>query len=59
MFKFYTKGGESHLEGAVFYNGQRVLEVWINKHNDEIIVEVTDGSGTTMAGWVDFEEADD
>lgn len=59
MFKFYTKGGESHLEGAVFYNGQRVLKIWINKHQDEILVEIEDGAGTTVAHWIDFEETDD
>lgn len=59
MFKFYTKGGDNHLEGAVFYNGQRMLELWINKHNDEIIIEVCDGTGKTMVGWIDYEEMED
>lgn len=58
MFKFYTKGGNDHLEGAVFYNGQKILTMFINKHNDEIIVEIDNGS-EVMASWIDFEETED
>ncbi len=59
MFKFYTKGGDSWLEGVVFYNGQKIMAAYINKHNDEIIVEIEDGSENSMVGWVDYEEQDD
>lgn len=58
MFKFYTKGDGSYLEGAVFYNGQRILTMYMNKHHDEILVEIVDGADNVMADWIDFEESD-
>ena len=59
MFKFYTKGDEASIEGAVFLNGQRVVSFYANVYPDgEIVVIVEDGSGQQQAEWSDFEESD-
>lgn len=59
MFKFYTKGDDDNLEAAVFYNGQRVMTVYMWRYvNGEITVEVRDGEDVLQVQWVDYEETD-
>lgn len=57
MFKFVSKGDNYDNESALFFNGQKILEVFVSVRQDgEIDIQVEDGNGRLMREWVDFAE---
>lgn len=57
MFKFVSKGDNSDNESALFFNGQKILEVFVAVNTEGAIdIQVEDGNGRLMREWIDFAE---
>lgn len=56
MFKFVTRGNDADFDAAVFYNGQKLIHIYMSKHFDEVEVQVEDGSNRLMTEWEDLLE---
>jgi hypothetical protein len=60
VFKFVSKGDNHDNESALFYNGQRILTMYVTVYADgEIMVQVEDGNNKLMTEWEDFLEESD
>ena len=59
MFKFVTRGHGADFDAAVFYNGQKLVTVYLSKHLNEVEVQIEDGGGHLMSEWEDFLEESD
>jgi hypothetical protein len=59
VFKFVTRGHGADFDAAVFYNGQKLIHIYMSKHLNEVEVQVEDGSGHLMSEWEDFLEESD
>lgn len=57
-YKFVARGEGDDFDAAVFYNGQKMIHIFMGKSGDEFEVQVEDGSGALMGEWNDFEESD-
>lgn len=58
MFKFVTKGDPEFFKAAVFYNGQKLMEFFIEKEEDSFSTFVYDGNDNFIESWYDYEESD-
>lgn len=57
MFKFISKGDNHDNESALFFNGQKLFNVYSTVYADgEIMIQIEDGSGRLMKEWEDFAE---
>jgi hypothetical protein len=59
VYKFVTKGTKSDFDAAVFYNGQKLIHIYMGKHFNEVEIQIEDGSGKLMTEWEDILEESD
>jgi hypothetical protein len=59
VYKFVSRGTKSDFDAAVFYNGQKLIHIYMGKHFDSIEVQVEDGSGKFVCEWEDILEESD
>lgn len=59
MFKFATRGDNNDFDAAIFYNGQRLVSVYLGHNGEGVEVQVEDGNGKLMSEWEDFLEESD
>ena len=58
MYKFATKSDGDYFTAAVFYNGQKLVELLIEKEDDQFAMFVYDGNDNQEGAWYDYEESD-
>lgn len=58
-FKFVSRGNESDFDAAVFYNGQKLIHIYMSKHFDSVDIITKDGADKLMVEWEDFLEESD
>lgn len=58
MYKFVNKTDGDYFTAAVFYNGQKLIHLYIDKQHDEFYVILEDGNENLMNEWTDYEESD-
>lgn len=58
MYKFATKSEDDYFKAGVFYNGQKLVELLIEKEDDEFHIRVYDGNDFAEGEWHDYEESD-
>ena len=58
MYKFATKSEDDYFKAGVFYNGQKLVELLIEKDEDQFSMFVYDGNDNPEGAWYDYEESD-